>query len=147
MDIQSFLSPEEKKKIVAAIAKAEKNTSGELRVHLENHCNEEVLDRAAYLFDKLEMHKTESQNGVLIYVAVKDHQLAILGDGGINKVVSAGFWDNVRDIMVSHFKENRYADGLEAGILMAGEQLKEHFPYNSKTDVNELSNDISFGKS
>lgn len=147
MDIQSFLSPDEKKRVVAAIAKAEKNTSGELRVHLENHCHEDVLDRAAYLFDKLEMHKTEAQNGVLVYVAVKDHQLAILGDGGINRVVPAGFWDDVRDTMVSHFKENRYADGLEAGILLAGEQLSKHFPYQPKTDVNELSNDISFGKS
>lgn len=146
MDIQNFLNADEKKKVVGAIAQAEKNTSGEVRVHIENHCHEDVLDRAAYLFDKLEMHKTEARNGVLVYVAVKDHQLAILGDGGINKAVPTGFWDNVRDTMVSHFKENRYADGLTEGIVLAGEQLSEHFPYQPKTDANELSNDISFGK-
>lgn len=146
MDIKDFLSPEEKKKVVNAIKEAERNTSGEIRVHLENHCREDVLDHAAFIFDKLDMQKTEARNGVLIYVAVKDHQLAILGDTGINKVVPKGFWDEVRDTMVQHFKENRYADGLAAGLIMAGEQLSAHFPYADKGAENELSDDISFGK-
>ena len=146
MDIKDFLSAEGKQKVVNAIKEAERNTSGEIRVHMENHCREDVLDHAAYLFDKLEMQKTEARNGVLVYVAVKDHQLAILGDSGINKVVPKGFWDDVRDTMVSHFKEDRYADGLAAGIVKAGEQLSAHFPYDKKTDENELSDDISFGK-
>jgi len=146
MDIKDFLSAEGKQKVVNAIKEAERNTSGEIRVHMENHCREDVLDHAAYLFDKLEMQKTEARNGVLVYIAVKDHQLAILGDSGINKVVPKGFWDDVRDTMVSHFKEDRYADGLAAGIVKAGEQLSAHFPYDKKTDENELSDDISFGK-
>ena len=146
MDIRDFLSPEGKQKVVNAIKEAERNTSGEIRVHMENHCREDVLDHAAYLFDKLEMQKTEARNGVLVYVAVKDHELAILGDAGINKVVPKGFWDDVRDTMISHFKEDRYADGLAAGLIKAGEQLSAHFPYDKKTDENELSDDISFGK-
>ena len=146
MDIKDFLSAEGKQKVVNAIKEAERNTSGEIRVHMENHCREDVLDHAAYLFDKLEMQKTEARNGVLVYIAVKDHQLAILGDSGINKVVPKGFWYDVRDTMVSHFKEDRYADGLAAGIVKAGEQLSAHFPYDKKTDENELSDDISFGK-
>jgi len=147
MDIKNFLSAEEKKKVVNAIKAAEQNTSGEIRVHLENHCREDVLDHAAYIFDQLEMHKTKQRNGVLFYLAVQDHQLAILGDAGINKVVPAGFWDEVRDTMINHFKEDKYADGLVAGLHMAGEQLGAHFPYSQKDDKNELEDDISFGKS
>lgn len=147
MTIKDFFTPEEKKRVVAAIKTAEGNTSGEIRVHLENHCHEDVLDHAAFVFDKLEMHKTKQRNGVLFYIAVQDHQLAILGDSGINKVVPAGFWDNVRDTMIDHFKQNRYADGLEAGLLLAGEQLSTHFPYADKGSENELSDDISYGKS
>lgn len=146
MDIRDFLSPDEKKRVVEAVREAERNTSGEIRVHLENHCHEDVLDHAAFIFDQLEMQKTKQRNGVLFYVAVKDHQLAILGDAGINKVVPMGFWDTVRDEMVKHFKENRYADGLVAGLHLAGQQLSTHFPFNQKGDENELSDDISFGK-
>ncbi len=146
MDIRNFLSEAEKQQVIDAIKKAELNTSGEIRVHLENHCREDVLDHASYIFDLLEMQKTAQRNGVLFYIAVKDHQLAILGDAGINQVVSAGFWNRVRDTMIDHFKKNQYADGLAAGILLAGEQLSAHFPYQ-KNDKNELSDDISFGKS
>lgn len=146
MDIRDFLSPDEKKRVVEAVREAERNTSGEIRVHLENHCHEDVLDHAAFIFDQLEMQKTKQRNGVLFYVAVKDHQLAILGDAGINRVVPRGFWDAVRDEMVKHFKENRYAEGLVAGLHLAGQQLSTHFPYSKKDDENELSDDISFGK-
>lgn len=147
MDIRDFLSPSDKQKVVNALKAAEQKTSGEIRVHLENHCREDVLDHAAYIFDKLEMQKTEARNGVLFYVAVKDHQLAILGDAGINQVVPRGFWDEIRDTMITHFKEGRYADGLAEGLQMAGQQLSAHYPFDPKTDKNELSDEISFGKS
>lgn len=137
------LTEEEKESIVAAIQEAEKNTSGEIRVHLENHCREEVLDRASEVFATLKMHKTDLRNGVLIYLAIKDHKFAILGDSGINQKVPEHFWEDIRDFMVSRFKEGKYAEGLSEGILMAGKQLQEHFPYKSD-DRNELSDDISF---
>ncbi|WP_017731018.1 TPM domain-containing protein [Nafulsella turpanensis] len=139
------LSEEERKSIIAAIQEAEKDTSGEIRVHLENHCREEVLDRAAEVFAQLKMHKTELRNGVLFYLAMKDHKLAILGDMGINQKVPEGFWENIRDFMVAQFKEGKYAYGLSEGIKMAGQQLQAHFPYQS-SDRNELSDDISFNK-
>jgi len=128
-----------------AIARAELNTSGEIRLHVENHCKGDVLDCAAAWFDKLKMQKTEKRNGVLFYIAVKDHQFAILGDAGINAVTPDDFWDNIKEEMVQYFKENRFADGLVKGITMAGEQLKKHFPYQSD-DINELSDEISFGR-
>jgi uncharacterized membrane protein len=141
----NFFNKEEKAMLKEAIARAELNTSGEIRLHVENHCKGDVLDCAAAWFDKLKMQKTEKRNGVLFYIAVKDHQFAILGDAGINAVTPDDFWDNIKEEMVQYFKENRFADGLVKGITMAGEQLKKHFPYQSD-DINELSDEISFGR-
>jgi len=145
MNPSKFFTKEQKKQITDAIKDAELNTSGEIRLHVEKRCKINVLDRAAYIFDKLKMHKTEKRNGVLFYLAVDDHKFAILGDAGINQVTPENFWDEIKDIVLDHFKEGKYADGLSKGIRMAGEALKEHFPYQTD-DVNELSDDISFGK-
>lgn len=139
------LSEEDKEIIVQAIQEAEKNTSGEIRVHLENHCKIDVLDRASEVFGTLKMHETKLRNGVLFYLAMKDHQFAILGDSGINQLVPEHFWEEIRDFMVAKFKEGKYAEGLSEGIKMAGHQLKAHFPYQAD-DRNELSDDISFNK-
>ncbi len=141
---KDLFSKEEQQLIVDAIKQAEINTSGEIRVHIERKCKEDVLDHAAFMFESLEMQKTELRNGVLIYLAVQDRQLAILGDAGINMKVPKGFWDESRDLMINHFKTGDFAKGLSAGIIRAGEQLKEHYPYQ-KDDVNELSDEISFG--
>ncbi len=139
----SFFTENQKGRITQAITDAELNTSGEIRVHLENHCREDVLDRAAYLFDKLDMKKTEMRNAVLFYVAVKDRKFAILGDSGINSLVEENFWQEVKDILLTHFKNGDFTEGLEAGISKAGEKLKKHFPYQTD-DMNELSNEITF---
>ena len=140
-----FFNPEELSILHASIHEAEKSTSGEIRLHVENVCKYDVLDRAADVFKELSMHKTELRNGVLFYLSVKDRKFAILGDAGINTKVPAGFWDSIKDIVLNHFKDGLYAKGLSEGIEKAGLKLSEHFPY-SKEDVNELSNDISFNK-
>lgn len=142
---EQLFTKEQKNEIVNAVKEAELNTSGEIRVHIEKSCPEDVLDRAAFMFEKLKMHKTESRNGVLFYLALKDHKFAILGDAGINAKVPDGFWDDIKETMIQHFRNNDFAKGLIKGILMSGEQLKSHFPYQSD-DVNELSDDISFGR-
>lgn len=139
-----ILSEAEIKKVTEAIQTAEKNTSGEIRVHIEQKCEEDVLDHAAFIFDKLNMHKTALRNGVLFYVALNSRKLAILGDVGINQKVPKVFWDEIKELMINHFKKGELAEGLSNGILKAGEQLKQHFPYQSN-DKNELSDEISFG--
>ena len=144
MNAVNFFSKEEKELIKSAVKEAELNTSGEIRVHLDNHCKEDVMDRAAWWFGKLEMHKTELRNGVLFYLAVKDHKFAILGDAGINAVTAEDFWDHIKEKMQGSFSEGKFAAGLQEGILMAGQALKEHFPYKDG-DVNELADEISFG--
>jgi uncharacterized membrane protein len=135
----------EQAEIVAAIKAAEKETSGEIQVHLENRCKEDVLDRAAHIFKTLKMHETEERNGVLFYLAIKDHKFAILGDAGINQKVPEHFWDDIKEHMLAQFKEGHITKGMSEGIRMAGEQLAQHFPYKAN-DKNELSDDISFGK-
>jgi len=139
-----FLSTQEQKQITDAIKEAELATSGEIRLHIEALCKDNALDRAAYLFSKLEMHKTDLRNGVLFYLAYADRKFAILGDAGINQVTGEQFWDNIKEKMQSFFKEGNFATGLAEGIRMAGQALKEHFPYQAD-DINELSDEISFG--
>lgn len=145
MNVEKYFTEENKLQIANAIRVAEMNTSGEIRLHIEKYCKGDALDQAAYVFEKLEMHKTRLRNGVLFYLAIEDHKFAILGDAGINQKVPDDFWENTKEAVLSKFKEGKLADGLINGILMAGEKLKEHFPY-LESDKNELSNDISFGK-
>lgn len=141
----SFFTDEEKKEIEKAIQTAELNTSGEIRVHIENKCDENELDRAAYWFSTLKMHETEQRNGVLFYMAIEDKKFAILGDIGINAKVDNDFWDETKNLVLGFFKEGKYAKGLSVGIIQSGLQLKQHFPYQTD-DVNELADEISFGK-
>ena len=140
-----IFTDDEKARIVNAVKQAEHNTSGEIRVHVERHCPEELMDRAAYIFEALKMHKTELRNWVLFYLAVDDHQFAILGDAGINSVVPDNFWESIKAEMTNIFQTGEVALALEKGIIMAGEQLKSHFPHQAD-DVNELPDEISFGK-
>lgn len=142
---EKIFSLAQQQEIINAIKEAELNTSGEIRVHIEKKCKEDVLDHAAFIFDKLEMQKTALRNGVLFYLAVEDKKLAILGDAGINQKVPIGFWDNIKENMITNFKEGKFTEGLSRGIILAGEQLKKHFPHNKKNDANELSDEISFG--
>ena len=143
MQPSTFFTHEQKERISLAIRDAELNTSGEIRVHLERKCKGEVLDRAAYLFEKLNIHKTALRNGVLFYLVVDDQKFAILGDAGINAVTPEDFWEEIRNKVMEEFREGRFAAGLEIGIRLAGEKLKEHFPYR-EGDVNELPDEISF---
>jgi uncharacterized membrane protein len=141
---EDFLSKEAEQEIVHAIAEAEKNTSGEIRVHLEEKSEKQPLERAQEVFFELKMNQTEQRNGVLIYVCVADKKLAIIGDEGINNRVETDFWNCTKDIIIENFKQNNFKKGLIEGILRAGERLKTHFPYLEK-DENELSNEISRG--
>jgi uncharacterized membrane protein len=142
--VEDFLTKEEEQEIVEAIRVAEKNTSGEIRVHIEKTTSKVPYDRALEVFHELKMDETQLQNGVLIYLAVDDKKFVICGDKGINDVVSNDFWDCTRNAMIAQFKFENYKQGLIDGILKAGEQLKKHFPY-SADDINELPNEISKG--
>ncbi len=139
----TILNREEDHRVVEAIKQAERNTSGEIKVHIENRCKGNVEERSLVVFNKLKLNETKLRNGVLIYLAVRDHKFAILGDEGINNVVGQDFWNDVKDLMLSHFKENRFAEGLEQGIQRCGEKLKTYFPYQSD-DINEIPDDISY---
>lgn len=142
--IEDFLTAEAEQEIVNAIREAEKNTSGEIRVHIEDSTKLDVFERAKAVFHMLKMDNTKEQNGVLIYVAVSDRTFVIYGDQGINNVVESDFWDTTRDAILAEFKKGNFKQGLINGILKAGKALEVHFPWHHG-DINELPNNISKG--
>ncbi len=143
MDARKFFTTEQQHEIVEAIRQAEANTSGEIRVHIENHCRGDIMDRSAMVFNILKMNETAERNGVLIYLAIKDKKFSIIGDEGINKMVEHDFWNDVKDMMAGHFRSGNFTEGIIQGVLRVGEKLKTFFPHKSD-DINELSDDITF---
>lgn len=139
----ALLNKNEQVRLVEAIKTAETNTSGEIRLHVQNRCKEDIFETAQKKFEELGMTATELRNGVLIFMALKDKKFAILGDSGINELVPDDFWQSTVDVMTESFKQKDLVGGLEKGILKAGDALKEFFPYQSD-DINELSDEISF---
>ena len=145
MSADKNFSQEDRKKIRASIKEAELNSSGEIRLFIEDVCGDNVLDRAAFIFKKLNMDQTKHRNGVLFYLAFTSRQFAILGDSGIHSTVHKDFWHDIKHEMQHHFTEGDFVTGLNKGIRMAGEALKKNFPHQ-KNDMNELPDDIVFGK-
>lgn len=139
----SLLTTQEQELIANTIAEAEKATSGEIRVAVEKHCKGSAFDRATEYFAELGMDKTALHNGVLIYLAHEDHKFAIIGDRGIDSVVPDDFWETTQVAMKAHFLSSNLAEGIVAGIALAGEKLALYFPYQNG-DVNELPNEIIF---
>jgi uncharacterized membrane protein len=142
--VSQKISAEDEKAIVEAIANAELHTSGEIRVHVEANCSVDPYKRAIELFYHLKIHETILKNGVLIYVALDDKKLAIIGDEGINKVVPQDFWNATKENMIVRFKEGKYALGISEAVLATGVHLKSFFPRENE-DTNELSNELSRG--
>ena len=142
--VEEFLTAEQEQTIINAIKVAEKNTSGEIRVHIEKSTEKPPMDKALEVFYKLEMDKTAQRNGVLFYIAVESTKFAIIGDEGINKLVPTNFWDAEKELVLSNFAKGEFTKGLKLAIEKVGEKLQEFFPYQSN-DTNELSDEISKG--
>ena len=144
---KDFFSETEKQLIVSSIQAAERQTSGEIRVFVESRCKYvNPLDRATEIFAGLKMEETAARNGVLVYVALKDKQLALFGDKGIHEKVGAEFWNKEVKLILSHFNRADYAAGIAHVVEEIGEALRTHFPYDKDGDINELPDDIVFGK-
>lgn len=140
--VEDFLTAQEEQEIVNAIIEAEKNTSGEIRVHIETHSENDHYSRTQALFHQLKMDNTKDGNGVLIYVAVDDRKFVVYGDEGIHKIVGQNFWDTTKEAIQYHFKKGEFKKGIIAGVLKAGTELEKHFPWKHN-DTNELSNEVS----
>lgn len=144
---KDIFSDAEEQLIVEAIRNAERRTSGEVRVFIESRCRYvDAIDRAAQVFFNLKMEQTELRNGTLVYVAIKDRQMAVFGDKGIHEKVTSAFWNAEVQKMMAHFKNNDIPQGIIAAVKDIGEALNLHFPYDKDTDKNELPDDIVFGK-
>ena len=144
---KDFFSSGENQLIVDAIQNAERQTSGEVRVYVESRCRfVDPLDRALEIFARLKMQNTAQRNSVLVYVAIKDRQLAVYGDTGIHQRTGNEYWKAAVNNMISHFNRENYADGIANCVTMIGKALQEHFPYDKDLDKNELPDEIIFGK-
>ncbi|KPM31138.1 Hypothetical protein I595_2402 [Croceitalea dokdonensis DOKDO 023] len=142
--VEDFLTPEEEQEIVEAILTAEKNTSGEIRVHIEATAKIDHFSRAQQVFHFLKMDNTKDENGVLLYVAVNDRKFVIYGDNGIYKAVPNGFWEATKEVIAHHFKQGNFKQGIIEGVLKAGKEMEAHFPWQHG-DQNELSDAVSKG--
>jgi uncharacterized membrane protein len=140
----ALFNDDEQQRIRKAIEDVEKHTSGEVRVCIEKTCSEDVLLRAAKYFEQLGMQHTQHRHGVLIYLATVDRKFAIIGDKGINKVVTPDFWDTTKEAMLQHFKYGDLIEGILTGLKTAGEQLAKYFPHHDNDQPDQLSNDIAF---
>ena len=142
-----LFTEQENNLITEAIRAAEKHTSGEVRVFVESKCKwMDAIDRAAELFFELKMDKTEQRNAVLVYIAIKDRQLAVFGDEGIHQKLGMEYWNRVVKEMLTLFDKNDFASGIANCVKQIGEALHTHFPYDGKTDKNELPDEIVFGR-
>lgn len=142
MSSDLHLSKKQEQHIVDAIAKAEKNTSGEIRIHMEHHANRDPLERAAIIFHELGMDETELQNGVLIYIATEDHKAAVYAGKGIVEQVEEHFWNDVLDVLLEHFRKDEFEEGIVDAIHKVSEKLQELYPFEDLG--NELTNEISY---
>ncbi len=142
--VEDFLSVTEEEEIVQAIRQAERNTSGEIRVHIERTSNISHYNRALEVFRALKMYNTKQQNAVLLYIAVDDHKFVIYGDKGVDAVVPKNFWDSTKNLIQEHFKSGNFKQGIVEGVLKVGEKLKAHFPWD-ENDIDELPNEVSKG--
>lgn len=142
MTQKEFLAALDQQRIVEAIAAAEQQTSGEVRVHVQPKAGGEIRAVAERTFERLGMTKTELRNGVLLFIACEEQRFTILGDGGINDKVPAGFWDNIAAKLTIRFQHGEFTDGIVEAIHSAGDQLRTYFP-RAEGDINELTNDIN----
>lgn len=142
---KTFFTEEEQQSIINAIKTAENNTNGEIRVHIEAHCDNDAYKRAVAVFEQLGMADTQEKNGILFYLAYKDHAFSIIGDSGIHALVTDAFWMELKMILEQHFKQGLFTAGLTEAILLAGTKLKQYFP-KTADNTNELSDEISFGQ-
>ncbi|WP_178984512.1 TPM domain-containing protein [Winogradskyella helgolandensis] len=140
--LEDFLSAEDEQEIVEAIRIAESQTSGEIRVHIEQECDGDVYEHALEVFHDLKMDNTAQRNGVLIYIAVENKSFVICGDQGINNIVGADFWNSTRNKIATQFKSQNFKQGIIEGIKESGKSLSKHFPWQHN-DINELDNTIS----
>lgn len=140
--VRGFLSAADLDAVAAAVTAAEARTAAEIRVHLDHSCPGDPMARAVAIFERLGMHRTDLRAGVLVYVAVTDRKLAVIGDAGIHVRVGQAYWDRLVARILGHLRDERPRDGLIDAVGEVGASLAAHFPRHPD-DRNELSDRVS----
>jgi uncharacterized membrane protein len=133
-------------RVKAAIAAAERAASGEIRVSVSRFFWGSVRRAAENAFVRLGMTRTKDRNGVLFFIVPVRKKFTVLGDEGIHATVGQEFWDCLAGLMSGHFRKGEFTAGLVTAIEEAGRQLAAHFPRDRAIDINELADDVDFGK-
>lgn len=142
MTHKEFLAQLDHHRIITAIGEAEKQTSGEIRVHVQPKVTGgEPRHLAEKTFERLGMTKTALRNGVLLFIASEERLFVILGDRGIDEKVPAGFWDDIAAKLTIRFRNGEFSEGIVEAIAAVGTQLAAYFP-RAADDVDELPNEI-----
>ena len=135
--------------IAAAVSRVEQAAAAEVRVHLERRVHHargeapDALTRAQVVFHHLGMHRTAHRNGVLVYLALEDRKLAIVGDEAIHARVGDSYWEGVRDLMVRHLRAEAPRDAVVHAVEDLGRVLAQHFPRRPGDAGGELPNEVS----
>ena len=140
--VRQFLSAADLDAVAAAVTAAEARTAAEIRVHLDHRCPGDPMARAVAIFERLGKHRTELRAGVLVYVAVADRKLAVIGDAGIHTCVGQAYWDGLVARVLAHLRQERPREGLVDAVRAIGDALAAHFP-RRPDDRNELSDRVS----
>ena len=140
--LRGFASDTDLDAVTEAVSHAERGTAAEIRVHLDHRCTGDAMARAIAVFERLHMHRTADRAGVLLYLAVDDHKVAVIGDTGIHQRVGQGYWDELVARVIGHLREGRPREGLVGAVAELGAALATHFP-RRRDDRNELSDRVS----
>ncbi len=144
---KDIFSVQQKDRIIDAIRLIEQQTSAEIRVFVEQkNPLVDTVERARHIFYQLKMENTRHRNAVLLYIAIKHRELALFGDEGIYAATGITWWNDAVTKITRHFKGNDIVESIVQSIFSVGQTLKEEFPFDSATDINELPGDIVFGK-
>jgi len=127
-----------------AIRENEAMHTGQIRFAVEPALDLRLLlagrtarERAIEVFSELRVWDTESNNGVLIYLLLADHDVEIVADRGVHARLGQAVWEDICLEMEKAFRAGKFEQGVLAGIRSVGRHLVSHYP-SSGVKQNEL---------
>ena len=108
------------------------------RTYMDECCKQ----TAENAFLEEEVFNTRHRTGIMIFISFFEHEVIVMADRGISKVVEQKEWDNIVAELVRHIRSGKVIEGIEAGIRRCGEILLEKGFNKTADDVNELRDDL-----
>jgi len=106
------------------------------------HMDQATRKRAEAAFLEEEVFNTRQRTGIMIFISFFEHEVIVMADKGINKVVEQKEWDNIVRGMIEQIKKGKITDGIVHAINRCGELLLQKGFVITPDDVNELNDDL-----